>query len=438
MALIPADATAATTSFPAVPQSATALRERRALTVARGAAATVLFGSFVFPSWTTTASIVMLVSFAVLPSARRRLQLALRLPLARAALVLLAVLAVATLWSDADALIRFLAWWDWRPLLLLVLALAIFDEAAARRRALLAFIIVAGIGAAYSWWAWISGYSAVGNNHGPPGTVLRNPVTQGMAFALACFLAMMLALTQRDLPRWWRGALAVASLVLVANLVFVTSGRSAHLLLLILLAAMAVQCLRGWQRAAAVLLLPVVAALAFGVSPMLQSRYALLVQELRAPLASAEMSSMGIRAVIWRVSGRMVLERPLLGYGMGGFDAAYERAVQASSLTGWAATPTVDPHNQFLQVQLQAGIAGTAAFIAFLVAAFRHRAEQPYRAWASAILLGGCATSLVSSHFTTFNESHMIMLLLGVLLAPDRAPPRPDSPAELPQSPAAR
>jgi len=422
MALTPADAAVPPAPVADAQSPTTARRERRALIVARGAAAIALFGAFVYPSWTNVAAFVMLVGFAVLPSARHRLRFVLTLPLVRAALVLLTVLAVATLWSDAHPVDRFRAWWDWRPILLLIVALAIFDGAAARRRALLAFIAAAAVGAAYSWWAWWHGYSSVSIDNDLPGIVLRNSVTQGMAFALACFLALMLAVTQRDLQRRVRVALAVVSAVLFANLVFVTSGRSAHLLLLIVLTATALQTLRGRRRWAAIGVLPLVAAVAFSVSPMLQSRFGALVEEVRHPLASAELSSIGIRSVMWNVSGRMVVERPLLGYGMGGFAAAYERAVQASSFTGWAATPTGDPHNQYLQVQLQAGIAGSVAFVAFLIAGFRHRAAQPYRAWASAILLGWCATSLASSHFTTFNEAHMVMLMLGVLLAPEQVP----------------
>ncbi len=409
----------------AVDASSTAVRERRALACARVAAATALIGTFVLPTLTNLAALAMLLGFAFLPSARQRLRVTLQQPLARAALGLLSVLALAMLWSDADLLTRFRAWWDWRPLLLLVVVLAIYDRPAVRRYALLAFVTVATIGAAYSWWAWFSGYSTVSNNHGMTGIVLRNPVTQGMAFALACFMALTLAITQGDLDRRLRALLLVVALVLLGNLVFVTSGRSGHLLLLMMLALTALQRLSGARRAVAIAALPVIAVFAFSVSPMLQTRFGLLVQELRAPLASPALSAMGIRSVMWNVSGRMLAERPLLGYGMGGFGPADVRAVQASSYKGWAATPTADPHNQYLQVQLQAGIAGTAAFVWFLIAAFRQPATQPYRAWASAILLGWCATSLATSHFTTFAESHMLMLLLGMLLAPAQA--RPDS-----------
>lgn len=401
-------------------EDTSARRESWALAAARGAAAVALFGAFVLPTLANLAAFALLLSFALLPSARERLRMVIGLPLVRAALLLLAVLAAATLWSEAPLLDRFRSWWDWRALLLMIVCLALFDQPQARRRALLVFIAAASVGVAYSFWAWALGYSAVANNHGMTGIVLRNPVTQGMAFALACFFSAMLALTARDLDRRLRSALAAAAILLLANLVFVTSGRSGHALLLILLAVTAVQRLHGGQRAAAIAALPLVAGLAFYVSPMLQTRFGLLVQELRAPLASEQISAMGIRAVMWRLSAQLVRERPLLGYGMGSIGPAYDRAVKSSSYRGWAATPTLDPHNQYLQVQLQAGILGGAAFVWFVVAAFRHKARQPYRTWAGGVLLGWCATSLATSHFTTFAESHMLLLLLGILLAVER------------------
>ena len=392
-------------------------RERRALALARGAAAVSLFGTFLLPTLANLAAFVMLVSFACLPSARARLQEVFATPLARAALLMLAVMAAAMFWSDADWMLRFRAWFGWRTLVLMIVCLAIFDQADARIRVALAFIAVASIGAAVSFWVWTQGFSITTNNHGLPGIVHRNPVTQGMAFALAIFFAVLLAITQRRLGGRLRAALAVAALFLFANLVLVTSGRTGHILLLILFAVVALQRLRRWQRVAALVALPLVALASYEASPMLQNRFGLMVQELRAPLESERFSAMGIRTVMWRVSAQLVQERPLLGYGMAGFESAYERAIKRSAFTGWAGTPTKDPHNQYLLMQLQAGIAGTASFFWFLLACIRQRAAQPYRAWALAVLAGWCASSLATSLFGTFAEGHMLMLLLGIFLA---------------------
>jgi O-antigen ligase len=333
-------------------------------------------------------------------------------------LLLLAVLAAAMLWADAPLALRLKYWWDWRTLLLLILCLALFNEVAVRRRAVIAFIVASALVAVYSFWAWSRGISPAGMDHGLPGIVARNSTTQGMAFAAACFLALMLVFGDRAIDRRMRLLLLVAAVLLAGNLVFITSSRSGHLMLLILLAGAVVQLLAGWRRLAAIAVLPLAAALAFSLSPMLQTRFGLMINELRAPLASEQISGMGIRVVMWRVSAQMALERPLLGYGTGGFPAAYESAIKRSSYRGWAATPTVDPHNQYLLVQLQAGIVGSAAFAWFLLAGFRSRGPDPWRAAGKALLLAWCASALATSVITAFAESHLLMPLLGILLAP--------------------
>jgi O-antigen ligase len=413
------------------------LRERRPLAVARGAAVAILLGALISPPLANGAAFTLLLAFALVPSLRRRLAVAMAMPVARAALLMLAVLAAAMLWSDAPLVQRLRAWGDWRPLLLLVFCLAIFDDAAARRRAILAFITIAALVAAASFWAWAKGVSPTGLGHGLPGIVARNSTTQGMGLAAACFLALMLLAGERAIGHRARVLLAAASLLLAANLVFVTSSRSGHLILLLMLGTAAVQLLGGWRRLAVIAALPLLAVVAFGVSPMLQERFGMAVKELRAPLASEQITGMGIRTVMWRVSWQMAGERPILGYGMGGFPGAYERAIKQTSFNGWAATPTVDPHNQYLQVHLQAGVAGSAAFAWFLLCVLRSRSHRPHGAWATALLLAWCAAALATSVFTTFAESHMLMVLLGILLAGTGgtapAATRPLPPAELAQ-----
>jgi O-antigen ligase len=401
----------------AVPNEAPA-RERRLLAVARWAAVATMAGALLSPPLANLAAFVLLASFALLPSAGARLRAAWQLPLARAALLLLAVLAVATLWAEAPAALRWKYWFDWRTLLLLVACLVLFDDESTRRRAVLAFVAAAVLVAGWSYWAWWRQVSPAGMDHGLPGIVARNSTTQGMAFAAACFLALLLAFGDRALDRRLRLPLLAAAAVLAGNLGFVTSSRSGHMMLLILLAGAAVQLLSGWRRVAAIAALPLAAALIFGLSAMLQARFGTMLSELRAPLSSERISGMGIRVVMWDISTRMARERPLLGYGTGGFPAAYENAVKRSSYTGWAATPTVDPHSQYLLVQLQAGIAGSAAFGWFLLAGFRARGPNPWRAAGKALLLGWCASALATSVFTSFAESHLLMPLLGILLAP--------------------
>lgn len=405
------------------------VRERRLLAMARWSTVVTLAGALLSPPLANAAAFVVLASFALLPSARERLRAVLALPLARAALLVLAVLAIAMLWSDAPFALRLKYWWDWRTLLLLIACLALFDEEAARRRALIAFVAIAALIAIWSFGVWWRGAMTVSDNHGLPGIVARNSTTQGMGFAAACFLALMMAFGDRAIGPRIRLLLVAAAVLLACNLAFVTSSRSGHLMLLILLAGAALQLLSGWRRVVAIVALPLAAALTFGLSPMLQTRFGMMVSELRAPLASEQITGMGIRVVMWRVTAQMALERPWMGYGTGGIPAAYESAIKRSSYTGWAATPTIDPHNQYLLVQLQAGILGSAAFAWFLLAGFRARGPGPWRTGGKALLLGWCGAALATSVFTAFAESHLLMPLLGILLAPATAARAPISEA---------
>ena len=131
---------------------------------------------------------------------------------------------------------------------------------------------------------------------------------------------------------------------------------------------------------------------------------------------------MGVRAVIWRTTAELIAEAPVLGYGLGGYPIVYEKRVK-QQYTGWKATPTTDPHNQYLALLAEAGVPGLLAFFWFLLAAARQRPPLPWRALGVALLAAWCVTSLFSSHFQIFNEGHLIAIFVGAFLA-EEAPRR--------------
>jgi O-antigen ligase len=247
-----------------------------------------------------------------------------------------------------------------------------------------------------------------------------------MTFAVAAYLAVIVALNEHWLDRRLRWLLLAAAAMLVTSLMFVTAARSGQAALLVMLVFSALTMLRGTARLAATVALPLCFAAAVLISPMATERFERGWQEFRQQEQLDRVTSVGMRTVIWRLTAQLIGERPLLGWGTGGFAQAYaERA--AATQTGWRATPVEEPHNQYLSMQAQAGVAGTLAFAWFLVAAWRQRAPQPYRGAALAILAAWAVTSLANSHFESFTESHMIAILLGCLLA--RETPAPDQPS---------
>ena len=330
----------------------------------------------------------------------------------QAILVFLAVLAIDTLYSSASWAERWGSLWSWRKLLFGFILLGIFADDIWKRRFLNAFVIVSAVGLAASFIAWL-GLVPSKSGHSP-GVLLTNHATQGMTFVIAALCCLEL---QQSAGRRIRSLLQTMALLFAANVVFISTSRSAYLALACV--ALTWGCKRlGWRRfplavgATAVLVL-----IAFSLSPNLRERVQQGVDEVRLYQTSPELTSAGVRVVFFKNTLDLIKDRPLLGYGTGSFAKEYRDRFSGPEL-GWRGTPTGDPHNQYLFIAVENGLLGLAAFVAVLAVAFwESRGTGAYRGVIRGILLAWCVTSLFNSHFRTFPEGHLIWLFAGAMLA---------------------
>ncbi len=342
---------------------------------------------------------------------RSRLRRTYSQPMIRIALVWAAMLVLAALYSvaPADALGSL---GSWRKLLLLPMAAAVFDEEIWKRRLVWALVLTASLGMALSYFSWFSGVTI---RKFPPGIAIANHATQGMMFAVSLFAMAILARFARPTRAGWLWFLGLAGAATFANLIFITPGRSGYLALLVLAVFGAFFFAPKRARYGAVL----VTALALGgllfFSPVASKRIRQGVSEINTYDKSAELTSMGIRRIMWINTFKMVRERPLLGFGTGGFSEGYRR--QVAGQTGWQGQPVDDCHNQYLRIVSEQGLIGLVVFLGLLGAFFRQPVGPPYRILAVGVLLAWSATSLFSAHFSTFVEGHFIYLWCGALLA---------------------
>jgi O-antigen ligase len=400
--------------------TATTTREV-ALTTARVAAIVALIGTVLSPPLANVAAVVLVFAFLSMPDAFERLRRVLAAPLGRAVLVFVAVLLwalgyglVTGLTVPGAALMKFV---DWRHLLLLLAALALFDDPRWKLRLALSFVVFACLAAVVTLITWKLG---VAYKEFPPGVLLRNTVTQALTFACGAFLAALLALTGLVQSRRARVALLVAAAGLTLHLVFLGYGRSGHVTLVIVAAVAVLMLLRGWQRTVALLAVPLLATGAYVASPQMQQRFEMGLAEVQDTSAQPPMTSMGLRMVIWDTTSDLIRARPLLGYGLGGFTPAYAERIQQKNYTDWRAEPKEDPHNQYAFLLIEGGVPLLLAFVWLMVAAFREAERGPYRTAGLALLVAWSATGMVSSHFQTFSEGHLIMLFVGAFLARTR------------------
>ena len=393
-------------------------REALAVAVARMAAALIAVGAFTGAAVSNIASLIMLLAFFAAPSWWTRVRRAWRQPLGFASVLFLLLLLLAATWSVAPFGVALTAWTGWRHFVLLFIALAIFDTRAAKLAFAKVFVVAASVAAVASFLTIDFG-SAQATSDVAGGIILRNHVTQGMSLTVGALLALVLS---RHAPRgsWLQWAWAAAAALMVANVLFVAYGRSGYVVLAITSVAVALGLWRGRARGLALVVVILLALATSQLSPMIKQRFDQGVQEMSQTASSEQLTSMGIRMVMWETTTAIVRDAPLFGHGLGSFPEQYQHRVTAR-YTGWKATLTEDPHNQYLLILAETGLLGLAGFVWFLFSALRQLLHGPFRLIAISLLLAWCITSLFSSHFHTFNEGHLIAMLLGVCLARESA-----------------
>jgi len=380
----------------------------RCLTVARGAAAV-----------TSIAFAILVASWAVSGRVLATLNSGLRHPVGLALMVFLLVATVGMFYSTVAWPGRLEALWGWRRFGYALILLGLFANDDWKRRFVGVFLLAASLGLCLSFLAWLGVAPSKPGN--PVGVVLQNHATQGIVFSLAILCSAFLARNASRKQRW--GLLGLA-ILFAANVVFVTPGRSGYLALFVAVLVCGPMYL-GWRRI--FIWLPatlVLASFAFFASTTVRDRVFQGLDEIASVDNSPALTSMGIRAVLHKTTLELIRERPIAGYGTGSFGKEYS-AVVARRYSDWRATPSTDPHNQYLFVAMELGMFGLAAFVAVLIAAFLAARETPYGWIAASALAIWCLTSVFSSHFRTFPEGHLIGLFLGTMLA--RAPQAPSA-----------
>ena len=390
---------------------------RSPLEVARWLIAADMVALLFSPPLTNLVELALYVVMLASGELRARFMRATRQPMVLGALLFLAVVTVGLAYSIGSWDDSFGMWWAWRKLLLLPIAVALFDDPAWKRRLGLILVSVATLCALASYAGILLHVTYYLYD---PGVVIRNHATQGMIFSVAAFTAVLL-MKAGSPSRAQRLLLAAAALLLIANAVFVTTGRSGYLVAAVLTVALALGWLEGSRTSmlkrvgiasgALVLALVVLAS-----SPVVRQGVLKGIHETQRVLHHSEaITSMSERVVYQRNTLKLIEARPLFGYGTGAFTEAYRRLV--AGRTGVDGLVAHDPHDQFLNTATENGLFGLAVFIWFLAAAFRQRPSQPYRLLGLGVLAAWCATSLFSSHFSTFSEGRFIALWMGAFLA---------------------
>jgi O-antigen ligase len=365
---------------------------------------------------------VVLLAWLAAGRYRDRLQAVRANPVAIAALVLWGVIALGVLWAgdtggDAGTYLR-----KYSKLLLLPVVVSLLTDPRDRRRALLAFAAGLLVTLALSYALWLGLL--------PPGkpftaetasnaTVFKKHIAQNTLMAFGVLLFAVFA--RRSLGRA-RGLWTALALLAVFNVLFMVWGRTGHVVLATLAAVAATQLFRWRGAVAAAIAIPLALAALYAFSPAVQKRIDMGVTEAqRWSPEDAASDSVGLRLELYHNSLPLLLERPLLGTGTGGFPKAYAQRV------GDTGNHHRNPHNQYLLTAIELGPAGLAAFLFLLVQHARASArlsapdERLLARCLLALMAVGC---LFNSQLLDHTEGLFFVWLSGLLFAVLPARPR--------------
>jgi len=360
---------------------------------------------------------------------REKLSLAFRHPVSLAALALFAMFVVGMTYGTRDAgdATSYLS--KYKDLLFIPILIYFFQDDRLRLRALHALALGISVVLILSCLLKLGvippSRFLLGDPQNP--SVFKQYLSQGILTAFGAFLFAQFAQTAASARvRWMWIALC---LIAILNVALMLRGRTGYVILVVLVLYWAYHHLnrRGLSLAAAILI--VAGGLLAVVPGTFQQRLALTVEEYRAwqpgQRTPAE-SSIGHRLDFYSNSVAIIVRDPLLGSGTGSFPHVYAKQV-AGTHTG----PSRNPHNEYLHVTVQLGLAGLLLMLHLFWRQWQasgRLASVSEGHLARALLLVMMTGCLFNSMLTDHGEGMLFAWLTGVLYGGLRMQPaRPQS-----------
>lgn len=329
---------------------------------------------------------------------------------AQAALALFALIAAGILWSAAPrAGLHVLG--KYADLAFVPVFVALFHAAADRRRAAACLVAALLLTLVLSYLTRAGlvpqGYPSLGTPAEPE--VFKKYLTQNILMACGAYLFAVLAreATTRAARLLWSLAAALAAI----NVLCMLSGRSGQIMLVVLAGWF---CWATWRwRGVLFAALGMAGALAVLLSAApgapresqvaghRDGGFGAVVRDFNAWREGHLGGTSTMQRLDYAVnSAAIVREHPFAGVGTGGFAAAYARQVE-----GTRREPTVNPHNEYLNLGVQLGVPGVVLLALLFALVWRAAAALPTalerdlgRGLALAFAAGCLLNSLLMDH----------------------------------------
>lgn len=214
-------------------------------------------------------------------------------------------------------------------------------------------------------------------------------------------------------------AVAIAAAAM-ANVLFVLSGRSGHVVAIALLSLAIMWELPRRLRLVALVVPFILVLIFFFSSTKVRERFMVVETEV-ASYSTQEQptTSSGVRLGFWRRAVQTIAEHPVAGAGVGAWSTEYNRLQRSQNPAHVDIPGNGNPHQEYLLWGVQLGIPGIALFCALLLASLRDsfKMEPAHaRALQSTVMALAIACAFNSSIYDAL-IGDFFCVLLGLLLA---------------------
>jgi O-antigen ligase len=321
-------------------------------------------------------------------------------------LVLLGILG--TLWADVTWLERWRGLGSFFKLLVIPLLMVHFRRSDRANCVFGAFLGGCVVTLLASTVLFSSSHLATVFTGDPDHTVpWKNGATQSGEFVICIFGLLYLAIVAFESRRWWWLVAAVAvALGMVLNMFYVATGRTALVIIPILLVLLAFK-----KHSAKAIIVVFTSATLIGGIGWWSSSY--LRDRTTQIWTDAQRNSSGERLEFWKKSVGFVAEAPVFGHGTGTITSLFAKATAGQ--TGAAGSATTNPHNQTLAVAIQLGFVGVLVLWAMWIAHLLLFRGGGLAEWIGFVIVAqNIVGSLFNSHLFDFGQGWIYVVGVGV------------------------
>ena len=224
-----------------------------------------------------------------------------------------------------------------------------------------------------------------------------------------------------DAPgRFGRQAALFLAFAALANVFFVLSGRSGHVVAIVLL-SMAVMWELPKKYRAVVVLLPFLLALGlFFSSTKVRDRLSLVQSEVQSYSTQVEpATSSGVRLNLWRRAIQTIGQHPFAGTGVGSWSSEFNRLQREQNPAHVNIDGNGNPHQEYLMWGVQLGVPGILLLVTLMFSIFRDtmKMEKNHARATQSTLLALAIACLFNSSIYDAQIGDFFCILIGLLLA---------------------